>query len=38
MEKKELSVQIAKVRRKKTETTDQKVHSFQFTKIGKKGR
>ena len=35
-EKSELLVQIAKVREKKTETTDQKMHNFQLTKIGEK--
>ena len=35
-EKSELSVQTAKVSRQKTETTDQKIHNFQLTKIGKK--
>ena len=35
-EKNELLVQIAKVSRKKNETTDHKVHNFQLTKIGKK--
>ena len=34
--KSELSVQIAKVSRKMVETTDQKEHNFQLTKIGKK--
>ena len=35
-EKSELLVQIAKVSRQKTETTDQKIHNFQLTKIGEK--
>ena len=35
-EKSELSVQIAKVRAKKIETIDQKVHNFQLMKTGKK--
>ena len=35
-EKSELSVQIAKVSRKMIETTDQKEHNFQLTKIGEK--
>ena len=34
--KSELSVQIAKVSGQKIETTDQKIHNFQVTKIGKK--
>ena len=38
-EKSELLVQIAKVSGKTIETTDQKIHDFQLTKIGgKKGR
>ena len=36
MEKSESSVQIAKVSGKKIKTTDQEVHNFQLTKIGKK--
>ena len=35
-EKSELLFQIAKVSRQKTETTDQKIHNFQLTKIGGK--
>ena len=35
-EKSELSVQIAKVSGKKTETMNQKVHHFKLTKIWKK--
>ena len=35
-EKSELSVQIAKVRAKKIETIDQKLHNFQLMKTGKK--
>ena len=35
-EKSELLVQIAKVSGQKIETTDQKIHNFQLTKIGKK--
>ena len=35
-EKSELSVHIAKVRAKKMETIDQKVHNFQLMKTGKK--
>ena len=35
-EESELSVQIAKVSGQKIETTDQKIHNFQLTKIGKK--
>ena len=35
-EKSELSVQITKVNRQKIETTDQKIHNFQLTKIGEK--
>ena len=35
-EKTELLVQIAKVSGQKIETTDQKIHNFQLTKIGKK--
>ena len=38
MEESELSVQTAKVSGQKIETTDQKIHNFQFTKIVKKGR
>ena len=35
-EKSKLSVQIAKVSRQKTETTDQKIHNFQLRKTGEK--
>ena len=35
-EKSELLVQTAKVSGQKIETTDQKIHNFQLTKIGKK--
>ena len=35
-EKSELLAQIAKVSRQKIETTDQKIHNFQLTKIGEK--
>ena len=35
MEKSKLLVQISTVSRKKIETTDQKVHNFQLTKIVK---
>ena len=34
-EKSELLVQIVKVSRQKIETTNQKIHNFQLTKIGK---
>ena len=37
-EKSELVVQIAIVSGQKIETTDQKIHNFQLTKIGGKGR
>ena len=33
-----LSLQITKVSRKEIQTTDSKVHNFQITKIGKKGK
>ena len=35
-EKSELLVQIAKVSGRKIETTDQRIHNFQLTKIGEK--
>ena len=35
-EKSELLVQIAKISGQKIEATDQKIHNFQLTKIGKK--
>ena len=36
-EKDSLLLQITKVSRKEIKTTDNKVHNFQITKIGKKG-
>ena len=37
-EKDSLSLGITKVSRKEIQTTDSKVHNFQITKIGKKGK
>ena len=37
-EKDSLSLRITKVSRKEIQTTDSKVHNFQITKIGKKGK
>ena len=38
LKKKELTLQIVKVSREKTEATDNKIHNVFFSRIGKKRR